>query len=271
MDIQAIFRKMCLIRHFELQVAQAFERQLTPGPVYLSVGQEAPSATVSMLTQGHEIFSQHRGHSVYLAHGGKPEALRDELLGLASGCCQGRGGSPCVQDLDVPMYGHHGLIGENIPIGTGHAFATRKPTVIYFGDAAAEEDYALTSFGFAATHALPVLYVCEDNDLSILTPIDERRSWQVYELAEAMGLATAHVKDDPGDIYEAARDVLGRLPAFLNIQTCRHLWHMGVGTDGAAQWDRLDEYRDKVPDAQGIENGVKIYVEGLWQEQLQTQ
>jgi pyruvate dehydrogenase E1 component alpha subunit len=260
---------MCLIRHFELQVAQAYEQQMTPGPVYLSVGQEAPAATLSMLTRGYAVFTQHRGHSAYLAYGGDPAALRDELLGLESGCCQGRGGSPCVQDLNIPMYGHHGLIGENIPLATGHALAAQRPTVVYFGDAAAEEDYALASFGFAATHRLPILYVCEDNDLSILTPTEDRRHWQVQDVAQSMGLAVASIVDDPRIIHETVSGLLNELPAFVNIKTCRHLWHAGVGTDGPPRWDRLDEYRDICLDAQRIEDQVKAYTDELWQEQLQ--
>ena len=271
MDIQTVFRKMCLIRHFELHAAQAYEQKLTPGTVYLAVGQEASSATVSMLTPGYAVFTQHRGHSALLAHGGDPAALRDELLGLESGCCGGRGGSACAQDMAIPMYAHHGQLGESIAIATGYALASKKPTLAYFGDAAAEEDYALSSFGFAATHKLPVLYVCEDNNLSILTPIEDRRNWNVYEVADSMGLATANIDDDPVLIHDTVTRLLKSLPAFINIRTCRHLWHTGVGRDGPPEWDRLDEYRSKVPDAEAIENRVKESVEALWQEQLQRQ
>lgn len=265
MDRDRVFRKMCLTRQFELQAAQAYEQDRIPGPVYLSVGQESPSAVVSELTAGFAVFAQHRGHSVYLAHGGRPEALRDELLGLATGCCTGAGGSPCVQDLSIPMYGHHGLIGENIPLATGFCLASRRNTVVYFGDAAAEEDYALTSFGLAATHKLPILYVCEDNDLSILTPIKDRRSWAVANVVAAMGLATASIDDDPVEIDRTVRDLLGRLPAFVNVRTCRHLWHVGVGTDGPPRQDRLREFRTEVPDADRIEQEVREAVEVLWQ------
>ena len=123
MDRQEIFRKMCLTRYFEYQVAEAYTKKLVPGVIYLSVGQEAPSATISQLTQGFSVFVQHRCHSVYLAYGGKPEVLRDELLGKTTGCCRGRGGSPSAQDLAIPMFSYHGLIGENIPLGTGYALA----------------------------------------------------------------------------------------------------------------------------------------------------
>jgi pyruvate dehydrogenase E1 component alpha subunit len=267
--LKEILGKICFIRYFELQVVEAVKKNLIPGPVYLSVGQEAISATISNLTASYAVFTQHRGHSVYLAYGGNPEILVDELLGLSTGCCRGKGGSPCIQDLNIPMFGHHGLIGENIPLATGYAFATGKPTVAYFGDAAAEEDYAITSFGFAATHKLPILYVCEDNDLSILTPIKDRRSWNVYDVAAAMGLKTAAITDDPVQILDAVQTLLKNLPAFINVKTCRHLWHVGIGCDGPPKWDRLGDFKKTIPGAEKIENEMKAYAEKIWQKQLQ--
>jgi len=269
MDIKEIFKKMCLSRHFELQTAKVIAKKLMPGLAYLSAGQEAASAVISTLTKGYSIFTQHRGHSVYLAHGGRLELLIDELLGLETGCCQGKGGSPSIQDLDVPIYSYHGLVGENIPIATGFALATKKPTIAYFGDAAAEEDYALASFGFAATHKLPILYVCEDNDLSILTPIKDRRSWEVYDVARAMGLKVAAIEDKPETVFDTVKELIKELPAFVNIKTCRHLWHVGCGNDGPPKQDRLAELRPAVADALKIEEEIKTYVENLWQEQLQ--
>jgi len=262
---------MCLVRHFEFEVAKAYENGLIPGHIYLSVGQESPSATISTLNEGYSVFAQHRCHSVYLSHGGRIELLIDELLGFDTGCCQGKGGSPCVQDLNIPMYGHHGLIGENIPLATGYALATGKPTVVYFGDAAAEEDYALTSFGFAATHELPILFVCEDNDLAILTHVDVRRKWHVYDVTRAMGLDTADIEDDPKVILDTVGEQIKHLPAFVNIRTCRHLWHTGYGTDGPPQADRLEEMRHSIDNAAEIEKEMQIYVEELWKERLQRQ
>lgn len=264
-NLKEIFRKMCLIRYFELQVVEAVKNNLVPGPVYLSVGQEAISATISTLTTNYAVFTQHRGHSVYLAYGGNMERLIDELLGRRTGCCEGRGGSPCVQDLDIPMYGHHGLIGENIPLATGYALATGKPTIAYFGDAASEEDYALTSFGFAASHKLPILYVCEDNGLSILTPIKDRRSWNVYDVTSAMGLKSAAIVDDPKVILHTVKMLIKHLPAFVNVQTCRHLWHVGIGYDGPPERDRLNEMKSIVPNAVEIEDEIRAYVRDLWQ------
>lgn len=263
-----IFRKMCLIRYFEFQVCEAVKKNLIPGPVYLSIGQEAISATISTIIKGYAVFAQHRCHSVYLAHGGNPERLVDELLGYETGCCGGKGGSPCIQDLTIPIYGHHGLIGENIPLATGYALAMNKPTVVYFGDAAAEEDYAAASFGFAATHKLPILYICEDNNLSILTPVKDRRSWKVVDIAAGFGLHALDLEDEPEEIIKAVKDI--SLPALVNIRTCRHYWHVGIGNDGPPARDRLGELRNKIPDVE-IETEIRTYIKDLWQKQLQRQ
>lgn len=268
LDRAGVFRQMCYIRHFEQQVAQACKQGLVPGVVYLAVGQEAVPATVATLTEGFSVFNQHRCHSIYLAHGGLPERLRDELLGAEEGCCAGRGGSPSAQDPAIPMFPYHGLIGEHIPLATGYALATGRPTLAYFGDAGSEEDYALTSFGFAATHKLPILHVCEDNDLSILTPVRDRRNWQVTEVARSMGLACAEVEDDPEQIFAATRGLLDCLPAFINVKTCRHLWHAGAGIDAEPPQDRLQLFRNRVPGAEQLENEAAWAARQLWQDRL---
>ena len=166
------------------------------------------------------------------------------------------------------MYSYHGLIGEQIPLATGFVLATRRPGVVYFGDAASEEDYALTTFGFAATHRLPVLFVCEDNDLSILTPSKDRRNWNVYDVAASMGLAVANIEDDPSTIHRTVSGLLEQLPAFVNIKTCRHFWHAGIGMDGPPRRDRLREYADTVPGAESIERQAEMDMERLWHERL---
>ena len=105
------------------------------------------------------LFGQHRCHSIYLAFGGDKKKLVDELLGRKSGCTKGMGGSASIHSKDINMYGHDGLMGSNGPIGVGACFATGKPTIIFLGDAAAEEDYVLGSLGWASTKNIPLLTV----------------------------------------------------------------------------------------------------------------
>jgi TPP-dependent pyruvate/acetoin dehydrogenase alpha subunit len=270
-DVEAIdvFRRMCLTRYFELQVIEAYKKGLIKCPVYLSIGQESISATVATLISGYHIFAQHRAHSVYLAFGGNIEALIDELLGLDTGCNKGVGGSPCVQDDNIKMIGHHGLIGENVPLAVGFALASNLPTVCFFGDAAAEEDYVFSSMGFAQTHKLPILFICEDNNLSILTEKKVRRNWELAHATKAIGMPSADISDDPWEIAYYIKQ-FGEIPAFLNCRTCRHHWHVGVGVDNEPEWDRFEMVKEKLgSDGIVLEADARSYMEGLWAKHLQ--
>lgn len=256
--LENIFRKMCLSRYFELGMAQANDKGYIRCPIYLSLGQEAVAATISEICPKCKVFPQHRGHSWYLSYGGSPEMLRDEVLGLKSGCCRGMGGSSDIQCDSVEA--HHGLLGENIPIAVGYALASNRNTIATFGDGAIEEDYAGVALGFAATRKLPVFFVCEDNGLAILTPIKDRRSWGAVSLARGYGLDALCVEDDPLSIISACDHL--DLPALLNIKTTRHRWHVGSGTDNPDQFDRLAVMRNKFNPK--IEQDAKEQMEAIW-------
>lgn len=266
-----IFRRMCRTRYFELNLYEQGETGDIYCPFYLSVGQESISAAVSTEISDCLIFGQHRAHSVYLAFGGDPIKLRDELLGRETGCCNGRGGSPCAYDPDIGMIPHHGLIGENIPLGVGAALGSGKTVVCFFGDAAAEEDYALAAMGFAVTHKLPVLFVCEDNDLSVLTRKAVRRNWRMAKVTEAMGIPSADISDDPWEIAKYTKKFLKDLPAYINATTCRHYWHQGSGCDGPPRENRFELVKEKLKEmglaekAKKTEAEEKQRMDELWQ------
>lgn len=273
-----IFNRMCRTRYFELKTIEAHDNGLLNCPVYLSVGQEAISAAVSTVIPDCLIFAQHRAHSVYLAFGGDASQLRDELLSLETGCSGGRGGSPSIQAPEIDMIGHHGLIGENIPLAVGAAVGKPdKTSLAFFGDAAAEEDYALSSMGFAITHKLSVLFICEDNDLSILTPTEVRRSWNIADCTSAMGIPSIDITDDPWLIAHHVKKLMKNLPAYINCRTRRHRWHVGIGINGSPEWDRLELTRKELKkiglgkEAEKIENKAKQEMEELWEEPLQKQ
>ena len=270
-----IFRRICLIRYFELKVAQVYKEGLIHSPIYLSVGQESIAAAISAAILEYYIFAQHRSHATYLAFGGDPVKLIDELLGRATGCTGGKGGSPMIQDPVIKMIGHHGLIGENVPLGVGYALGSGKNTVIFFGDASAEEDYVLGAMGFACRHKLPILFVCEDNDLSILTRKEVRRNWEIAEVAEAFKIPSVDITDDPWLIFDNTKKLCNNLPALINCRTCRHFWHTGVGIDGPPKWDRFGLVKQELKrlniDYSQTENQAKQYVDNLWQKQLQRQ
>lgn len=272
-EILTIFRRMAKIRYFDLEVIKAVNDGRINYSVYLSTGQEAVSAAMASVIQDYQVFAQHRCHAVYLAFGGPPEKLRDELLGLTTGTSGGRAGSNCIQchENNLTMYGHHGLIGENVPQAVGAALGNNRPTVCFFGDGAAEEDYVFAAMGYAVTHKLPVLFVCEDNDLSILTPTAVRRNWSLTAVAQTLGMPALDITDDPLTILHHTQSLTEQLPAFMNIYVCRANWHVGVGVDGPPEWDRWSIFKEQLNElglsqyAQTIENEVRESMEKLWQ------
>ncbi len=271
-----IFRKICLVRYFELQVARAVSNGFVKCPVYLSIGQESIAAALSLVMKDAYLLTQHRGHSVYLAFGGDPIKLRDELLGLPTGCCRGMGGSPPIQASEIKMIGHEGLIAEHVPIACGVALGEPGSRVLCsFGDGAVEEDYFYGAMGFAATHKLPILFVCEDNDLSVLTPTRDRRNWRIADVIQAIGIPSMDITDDPWLVLRHATELSKNLPGFMNVRTCRNYWHVGVGVDGPPEWDRFSLVKAELKDleldseASKIENEARHSMERLWNERLQ--
>ena len=272
-----LYRKICFNRFFELEAARAFEKKQIKIPIYLSVGQEHISAAAATALKQPMIFAQHRCHSYYLSFGGDPRALIDELLGRPTGCAQGRGGSASIHDRKIGMYGHSGLMGDQVPIAVGAALASGKTTLTVVGDAAVEEDYVFGAMGFAITKRAPVLFLCEDNDLSILTHVAVRRSWNMTDVARGLGMPAVDITDDPWLIAHHIEAVRDRLPAFLNIRTCRELWHAGSGCDGPPEWNRFERIGREL-DGLGLKAGrarieeeSQSHVKQIWQEQLQKQ
>lgn len=270
-----IWRRTCLNRAFELEAARVFDTGVIKAPIYLSVGQEHIPAAIATVTTDLLIFAQHRGHSYYLSFGGDVRALIDELLHRPTGCAGGMGGSASIHDPRIGMFGHSGLMGDQVPIAVGAALGSGRRVLTVMGDAAAEEDYVFGAMGYAATKKLPVLFVCEDNDLSILTHVATRRSWSMVDVARAVGMAGADITDDPWLIAHHVEALLPELPAFLNVRTCRQRWHAGTGVDGAPEWNRFELTRESLAglglgaEAAAIEQDARRRMETTWREQLQ--
>jgi len=271
-----MYRRASLCRYFETYLRDLMESRDMGMPIYLSLGQEYLAAALSVAFPGCSIFGQHRGHSFYLSYGGDIHKLIDELLMKDTGCCQGMGGSACIADPNIQMYGHSGLLGDQVPIAVGAALGGHSKVLSIAGDAAAEEDYVLGAIGFAATHKLPVLFVCEDNDLSILTPVNVRRSWKITDVATSFGMAAIDIADDPWTVMQTVREIQ-TLPYYMNVMVCRKLWHAGPGNDGPPEWDRHELVLKKMRDlhldkkVQEIDGEIKSYVESTWREHLQRQ
>jgi len=269
-----VFKKASFCRHFENQVYKNVQNKNIQIPVYLSAGQEYTPASIATILEEKNIepniFIQHRGHSTYLSFGASPTELIDELLGRKTGCAKGMGGSASIHSYEKNIFGHDGLMGSQVPIAVGHCYSTRKPTIIFMGDASAEEDYVLGAMGWASTKNLPILFIVEDNNLSILTEKKIRRNWEMDDVAKAFKMPGYNIEDNPENIKEFLNNVFEG-PMLLNIKTNRKYWHSGAGQDG----DNFDRYENEMKEigneAIQIDLENKQLIETLWQQQLEIQ
>lgn len=260
-----VFKRAALSRKFEECIFQLIKKNAFKFPIYLSAGQEFIPATISEYfdQQSPYIFAQHRAHATYLSFGGDIHELVDELKGKSTGCAGGMGGSASIQSKKIKMFGHDGLMGTQVPIAVGACFSTNKLTITVMGDAAAEEDYVMSSIAWAGTKNLPILFVVEDNNLSILTEKKVRRNWEMDTFANSVGVNAVNIEDDPEQIWNALSTL--KLPALLNIRTNRLFWHAGAGIDDPNIPDRYQSEIAKLGEyGVDIDKQTASYIQNLW-------
>ena len=268
-----VFKKASLSRNFEEEVIKNVKKKNIKIPVYVSAGQEFIASTIAAICEKKKIkpliFGQHRCHSTYLAFGGEKTKLIDELLEKSTGCTKGMGGSASINSKKINMYGHDGLMGSNGPVGVGACYATKEPTIIFLGDAAAEEDYVLGAIGWASTKKLPLLVIIEDNNFSILTEKNVRRNWEIQDVAKAFKMKGFNLDDNPKNIYKYSKYFF-KEPCLLNINTNRIYWHSGAGKDSEKTFDRYKFEKKKLGyPADLIDFETKKLIKKLWQKHLE--
>lgn len=270
--LKQIYERAALCRAFEDEVARRIEDGTIKAPCYLSTGEEYIPATISTWLDEHglhfakrQVFPQHRAHSTYLCYGGRMDDLVLELLGDPRGCSGGMGGSNCPQSKTANIYGHDALLGTNAPIAVGACFANHVPTICILGDAAVEEDYVFPAFGFASTHKLPIFFVVENNGLAILTPIEDRRQWNIVSVARGFGINTVDITDDPIELYQKIPDI-SCWPVLFDIQTTRLRWHSGPGRDDQNAFDRHKQIAKIVDLSAEIQEHANKRVKEIWNQ-----
>lgn len=249
-----LFRAMTRIRRVEEAIADRYREQEMRCPVHLCIGQEAIAAGIcAVLDPADRVFSNHRAHGHYLAKGGDLNAMVAELYGRAGGCCGGRGGSMHLIDLAVGFMGATPIVGGTVPLAVGSAWASSlrqdgKVTVVFFGDGCFEEGVMHESLNFAALHQLPVIFVCENNGLSVYTPRNQRQpSRPIHRVAEAHGVtAVAGNGNDAEEVLALGRNAIdcarrGLGPQFLELSTYRWREHCGPDFDDGLRYRATSE------------------------------
>jgi len=212
--------------------------------MHLCIGQEAVAAGVChALRKTDRVFSNHRAHGHYLAKGGDLRRMLAELYGRETGCCAGRGGSMHLIDLEAGFMGSTPIVGGTVPLAVGTAWSAQlrgeaHVTVVFFGDGCFEEGVLHESMNFAALHALPIVFVCENNDYSVYTPLRERQPTRsIAGVARAHGLTVAEIDgNDVMAVQATARDAVaaaraGQGPWFIEASVYRWLEHCGPDDD----------------------------------------
>ena len=271
-----VLNRASISRVFDERVYDLIEKKIIKFPVYLSAGQEYVACTIAEICNMKRIkpmlFGQHRGHSIYLGFGGNVKDLINEMLGKKNGCTYGMGGSLSIHSEKINMFGHDGFMGSNAPIAVGACLASKKPTIVFLGDAAVEEDYVLSSISWIAKKQLPILFVIEDNNFAVLTSKDERRDWKINNVAKSFNIESADVNDNPLNIYKSLKNYKFKKPFLINVRTNRLYWHSGAGKDRKNVFDRLEDEKRKLG-RKALEIYLKnnLKINNLWKKLLEIQ
>lgn len=189
------YRDMLLIRRFEEKAGQLYGMGLIGGFCHLYIGQEAVVVGLeSVAKPGDQRVTTYRDHGHMLASGMDPKGVMAELTGRATGYSRGKGGSMHMFSKEKAFYGGHGIVGANVPIGAGLAFANKYRgndaiSFTYFGDGAANQGQVYETFNMASLWKLPVLFVIENNQYAMGTSLKRASSTPaLYTRGEAFGI-----------------------------------------------------------------------------------
>lgn len=253
LDLLAAYRQMVLIRRFEEATAKMYAASEVPGFVHLAVGQEAVAVGIcSALAREDVITSTHRGHAHMIAKGADPAAMFAELMGRATGTCQGMGGSMHIADPSIGVYGANGIVGAGLPIAVGAALSIAhqndgRVVVAFFGDGAVATGAFHEAVNLASLWKLPVLFCCENNGYSEFSATADQHPVTLDKRAIGYGIAYASVQgNDVEAVYAAASDAYRTLragdgPLILECHTFRVRGHY----EGDPQKYRDDSQLDK--------------------------
>lgn len=259
--VARLYKKMSLIRRFELRLAEIYHTDAVKSPVHLSVGQESIAVGICDPLEKDDIISNtYRCHATYIAKGGDLNEMMAELYGKKTGCAGGKAGSMHLVDMKNGVLGASAVVGTTIPIAAGYALAMQmdakvtgrqRVVVSVFGDGGTEEGCFYETINFAALHKLPIIFVCENNRLAIHTPLEKR--WATEKLCERVatyGIQTHQIGDaDVFKIRETIAKAVSQIrktgvgPIFIECATYRWLEHVGPRDDHADNYRDLEEYK----------------------------
>jgi pyruvate dehydrogenase E1 component alpha subunit len=233
-----LYRQMLLIRRLEEEAARAYAQGKIGGFLHLYIGQEAVGVgSIAALQPDDYVVTTYRDHGIAIAKGMSPNALMAELWGKKTGCSKGLGGSMHMFDADKHMLGGYGIVGGHIPLAAGVAFASKyqnngRVTLCYFGEGAVSIAGFHEGVSLAALWKLPIVFICENNEYSMGTPLSRTMSVEDVTM-KALGYGIDRDRffaEDVLQVQERIAEAVQRareqsLPTLVEIRTYRFRGH----------------------------------------------
>lgn len=254
------FESMLFMRRFEEKAGQLYGQQKIRGFCHLYIGQEACVAgAMSALKKGDKQITAYRDHAHPIAMGSDPKAIMAELFGKRTGISKGKGGSMHMFDKENGFFGGHGIVGGQIPLGTGIAFAekyngTDNLCMCYMGDGAVRQGAFHEALNLAMTMKLPVIFVIENNGYAMGTSVQRTSNvTELYQLGEAYDMPSRpvdamSVEEVHFAVAEAAeRARKGEGPTLLEFRTYRFKGHSMSDPAKYRTKEELEGYKLKDP------------------------
>lgn len=254
------YESMYLQRKFEEKAGQLYGQQKIRGFCHLYIGQEAcSSGAVSALTKDDKWITAYRDHGHPLALGTDPKRIMAELYGKVTGTTKGKGGSMHIFDKEKNFIGGHGIVGAQIPLGAGIAFAeqykgTKNLCMCYFGDGAVRQGALHEAFNMAMTWKLPVIFIVENNGYAMGTSVARTSNVrELYTIGESYDMPAEPVDAmDVEMVHEAVKRAADRAragegPTFLEFKTYRFRGHSMSDPQKYRSKDEVEEWKSRDP------------------------
>jgi pyruvate dehydrogenase E1 component alpha subunit len=254
------YEDMLLMRRFEERCGMLYGQQKIKGFLHLYIGQEAVVAgAMSVLGPEDNMITAYRDHAHAISKGTSPRAVMAELYGKDTGCSKGKGGSMHMFDYKHRFFGGHGIVGGQIPLGAGIAFAeqykeTKNVTLCYMGDGAVRQGAFHEALNMAMTWKLPVIFIIENNFYAMGTSVARTSNvTNLYKLGHAYdmpshpvdGMKVETVHEAMEKAVKHARD--GKGPTLLEMNTYRYKGHSMSDPGKYRKKEEVDEYKGKDP------------------------
>jgi pyruvate dehydrogenase E1 component alpha subunit len=279
-ELEKFYREMLLIRRFEEKAGQLYGLGLIGGFCHLYIGQEAVAVGLQSALDGDKdsVITGYRDHGHMLAYGIDPKVIMAELTGRAAGISKGKGGSMHMFSVEHKFYGGHGIVGAQVALGTGLAFAHKYRgdggvAMAYFGDGAANQGQVYESFNMAELWKLPIIFVIENNQYAMGTSVNRSSAEdQLYRRGESFRIPGMQVDGmDVLAVRGAAEVALewvraGKGPILLELKTYRYRGHSMSDPAKYRSREEVQAVRDK---SDAIEHLKKVMIDaGIGEDRI---